>query len=274
MPYDLGATARLSAECRDAGGTLTNATTVTLTITLPDGTAVTPAVTNPPATAGQYSADYPTVQAGRHSLRWVFTGAGLAHAYADVLDVREAAPPALFSLADAKKHLNKTTTADDDEIRAMVEAVTAAVEGYVGAVVERTVTEVHDVGRTETLALLQTPVLTLTSVAAVLTGGTSYDVDDLDLDAEAGIVRRKDGSLLCGPLRCVYQAGRRIVPAAIILGGKIILQHMWRTQLGPSRPQVGVGDFEVTEPIPGLGYAVPNRALQIMEPYKLPPGVA
>ncbi|MCZ0996356.1 hypothetical protein O1L44_29875 [Streptomyces noursei] len=92
MPYDLGATARLSAECRDAGGTLTNATTVTLTITLPDGTAVTPAVTNPPATAGQYSADYTAVQAGRHSLRWVFTGAGLAHAYADVLDVREATP--------------------------------------------------------------------------------------------------------------------------------------------------------------------------------------
>ncbi|MCZ0996355.1 hypothetical protein O1L44_29870 [Streptomyces noursei] len=39
----------------------------------------------------------------------------------------------------------------------MVEAVTAAVEGYVRAVVVRTVTEVHDIGRAETLALLQTP---------------------------------------------------------------------------------------------------------------------
>ena len=30
MPFDLGVTARLTAECRDPGGTLTDATTVTV----------------------------------------------------------------------------------------------------------------------------------------------------------------------------------------------------------------------------------------------------
>jgi hypothetical protein len=36
---------------------------------------------------------------------------------------------------------------------------------------------------------------------------------------------------------------------------------------------LGVGDFDVTEPVVGFGYAIPNRALQLLEPYRLPPGV-
>jgi hypothetical protein len=82
------------------------------------------------------------------------------------------------------------------------------------------------------------------------------------------------GGTVAGPLRVTYVAGRRIVPAAITAAAKIILQHLWRTQQGPGRPQRGVDDFDVTEPIPGLGYAIPNRAVQLLEPYKQPPGVA
>jgi hypothetical protein len=36
----------------------------------------------------------------------------------------------------------------------------------------------------------------------------------------------------------------------------------------------GADDYNVTEPIPGFGYAVPNRVLQLLEPFKQPPGVA
>ncbi|MEV0441808.1 head-tail connector protein [Streptomyces spectabilis] len=272
MPYDLGDVVPLRTTIKDDAGGLANAGTMVLSIGLPDATTVTVSPVAPVST-GTYAYGYLSVQAGRHTVRWLATGAN-AGAYTDVFDVREPVSPALFSLADAKQYLNKTTTGDDDEIRAMVEAVTAAVEGYVGAVIVRTVTEDHDVRVARTISLRKTPALALTSATAVLTGAASYDVDGLDLDPSGGIVRRKDGGLLHGPLRFVYTAGRRIVPAAITLGGKIILQHMWRTQQGPGRPQMGVGDFEVTEPVPGLGYAVPNRALQILEPYKLPPGVA
>ncbi|WP_155054586.1 hypothetical protein [Streptomyces blattellae] len=272
MPFDLGATARLTAECRDPGGTLTNAITAAVTITLPDGTTTSPAVTNPPAQTGQYTVDYPTVQAGRHTVRWVFTAP--AYAYVDVLDVREAAPAWIFSLADGKSHLKLTTTSQDEEVRRWIGATTRCVEWFVGPVAVRTVTETHHVGWAEALALRQMPALALTSVAAVLDGGTSYAVADLDLDGATGIVRRKDGGLMIGPLRATYTAGRRIVTENISSAAELILQHLWRTRQGPGRPQRGGEDFDVTEPIPGLGYAIPNRALQLLSPDQLPPGMA
>lgn len=270
MPFDLGATVRLTAECRDPGGTLTTATTAVCTITLPDGTTATPAVTV--TGVGTYRADYPTAQAGRHTVRWVFTGP--AHAYTDTFDVAPAAAEGLFSLAEAKRHLNLTGTDQDDEVRGWIATTTEAVEWFVGPVVPRTVIEDHTFTRASAIALRQTPVLEVTAVVPILTGGTSYLVADLTPPDASGVVRLLSGGTLSGPLRFTYTAGRRVVPPSIRSAGQIILQHLWRTQQGPGRPQLGVGDFDVTEPIPGLGYAIPHRAAQLLSPHQLPPGVA
>jgi len=270
VPFDLGATVRLTAECRGPDGALATASTATVTVTLPDGTTASP---TPSATGtGTYQAVYATGAAGRHSVRWLFTGP--AHAYTDMFDVREAAPPVLMSLATAKKHLKKNDSGDDDEIRDWIEACTRAVEQFTGPVIMRTVVETVDFRAARSVALQQIPVVSLTSVVAVRTGGTSYDVSDLDLDGQTGIVTRKDGGMLYGPLRFTYRAGRAIVSANIRSASKIILQHLWRTRQGPGRPQLGTGDFDVTEPIPGLGFAIPNRAVQLLDPDRLPPGVA
>ncbi|MGW0821832.1 hypothetical protein [Streptomyces sp. NPDC002845] len=272
MPFDLGATARLTAECRDPGGTLATAATAVVTVTLPDDTTATPAVTE--TSTGLYQADYVTTMPGRHTVRWGWTSP--AHAYTDVFDVQEAAPPAILSLADAKKHVNITGTRDDDELRFWNNATTRAVEFYTGPVIARSVTEDHDVGRTRVLALRQVPALSLTTVAAVLDSGTSYAVADLDLDGDTGIVRRKDGGWLCGPLRATYTAGRASIRENITAGARIILEHLWRTQRAGRRGGLAGGgdDYSVTEPIPGLGYAVPNRAVELLAPDRLPPGVA
>lgn len=269
MPYDLGATARLTAECRDPGGTLTTAGGVTVTVTLPDGTTATPSASE--SGTGVYRVDYPTAQPGRHTIRWVFTSPG--DAYTDSFDVREAAPPGILSLADAKSHLSKTSSADDDELRSWIESITAGIEGYCGPVIVRTVTERIDFRRASSVALRAVPVLEIVSVAALHTGGTGYAPGDLDLDPETGIVRRLDGGMLSGPLVFTTLAGRRIVPASLTSAARIILRHLWQTKQGPQRPQRGTGDFDVNEPIPGFGYAIPNRALQLMEPHRLPPGV-
>lgn len=271
MPFDLGATARLTAECRDPSGTLTTAGTATVTITLPDGTSVSPAAaeTTP---LGTYIADHVTAQPGRHTVRWVFTSP--AHAYTDSFDVAPAQSTALLSLADAKRHLNLTSSTDDDEVRAWIDATTEAVEWFVGPVVPRVVVEDHASTSPSVLALRQVPVLELTSVSGILSGSTSYEVGTLSLDALGGLVTRLDGARFTGPLRVTYEAGRRIVPPVVTAAARIILQHLWRTQQGPGRPQLGTGDFDVTEPIPGLGYAIPHRAMQLLSPYQLPPGVA
>ena len=280
MPFDLGDTVRLTAESRDAGGTLANATTATLTITLPDGTTATPAVTNPPAATGQYTVDYSTVQAGRHGVRWVFATPNSA--YTDAFDVREAAPPLIVSLADTKAHLNisSSTTTHDEELRSWIESVTAGIEHLAGACVRRTVVEDHDhlpMHGARVIALRKTPVISLTSVLAVLDSGTDYTVADLDLDGATGIVRRLDGGCLYGPLRVTYVPGRVVIPANLTHAARIILQHLWRTQYGASRAGSAIGggeDFLATEQVPGFGYAIPNRALQLLEPHRLPPAVA
>ncbi|MFE9923273.1 hypothetical protein ACFYQA_17310 [Streptomyces sp. NPDC005774] len=273
MPYDLGATARMTAQCRDPDGTATTAATAVVTVTLPDGSTATPAAVET-TTPGTYRADYVTEQPGRHTVRWQFTGP--AHAYTDVLDVRPEQSPALFSLADGREHVNLKNTREDDELRYWINVTTRAVEIFTGPVVVRPVTEDHHMGGAQSLALRQRPVLAVTALVPLLDGGTTYDPDRLNVDSVAGIVTRKDGGLLRGPLRATYTAGRPVIPDNITGAGRIILQHLWRTQR-PSRGGALAGggdDYSVTESIPGLGYAIPNRAMQLLAPDDQGPGLA
>ncbi|MGW1039330.1 hypothetical protein [Streptomyces sp. NPDC002547] len=275
MPYDLGATARLIAQCRDPGGAAATADTAAVTVTLPDGTTATPAA-NETVTAGTYQADYVTAQEGRHTVRWLFTDP--ASAYTDVFDVLPEAPPAILSLRDGKLQLNLklTDTREDDELRFWINATTRAVEYFTGPVVVRTVTEDHAVGVVQSLALRKAPALELVAVEPLRDGGTAYDVDRLTLDGQAGIVTRADGGLLCGPLRVLYRAGRPVIEPNISAAARLILQHLWRTQR-PGRSGALAGssdDYSVTEPIPGLGYAIPNRAMQMLGPDDTGPGMA
>ncbi|MFI7394015.1 hypothetical protein [Streptomyces tendae] len=271
MPFDLGATVRLTGECRGPDGTLVSAATAVVTVTLPDETTVSPAVTEDPATAGKYWADYVTTTPGRHSVRWVWTDP--AAAYTDVFDVQEEAPPAILSLADARKHLNRVSTTDNDELRFWINATTKAVEYFVGPVVARSFTEEHWLRHARAVVLHRTPVLALTAVDAVLTGVSAYNVDSLHVDRDTGEVVLVTGERLDGALRFTYRAGRTIIPENITAGARIILEHLWLTQRGSGGGLAGGGQ-DVTEPIPGLGYAIPNRALQLLEPDRLPPGVA
>ncbi|MBL3669051.1 hypothetical protein JL475_24270 [Streptomyces sp. M2CJ-2] len=275
MTYDLGATARLIAQCRDAGGAAVTADAVTVTVTLPDGTTATPPASEA-TPVGTYHADYVTTVPGRHTVRWQFTGP--AHAYTDVLDVRPEQTPAILSLRDAKEHLNLslTDTREDDELRFWNNATTTAVEYFTGPVVVRTVTEDHAVGMVEALALRRAPVLEVTAVEPLRDGGTSYDPDGLNVNSPAGIATRKGGGLLHGPLRVTYRAGRPIVAENISGAARIILQHLWTTQ---RRSRSGGlpgarDDYSVTEPIPGLGYAIPHRAKQMLNPDDQGPGLA
>lgn len=183
---------------------------------------------------------------------------------------------ALLTLDEAKAQLNITTTANDTELQAYIESLTAVIEGHTGPVETQEVTETAD-GRGPFLALLRPPVQAIVSVTPVLTGGSALDVAGLHVDGPSGVVRRLDGgSFSGGPWTVVYTAGRGVIPPTINLAARILLQHLWRTQLASPRGGLaGSGnDFSVSDPIPGFGYAVPNRVLQLLEPYKQPPGVA
>jgi uncharacterized phiE125 gp8 family phage protein len=182
---------------------------------------------------------------------------------------------ALITLADAKAQLDIETASHDTELGVYVEAITAAIERHTGPVENRTVTEVVD-SQDIRLAVTQVPTVSLTSITPILNGGLAIDLADVALDGDAGVIRRLDGGRFYGgPWTVVYTAGRGTVPPTIKLAAMMLLQHLWRTQYGAARGSVGGGDdVSVTEPIPGFGYAIPYRVLQLLEPYKVPPGVA
>lgn len=263
MAFDLGDSVPLAVDVTDANGALVNATAITLTITLPDGTTTSPSVTNPPASTGQYRVTYVSVQEGRHTVRWVTTNPSTA--YQDVFDVRAAASPALLSLADVKAHLNipATNTSSDDELRGFIESATAVVEEKIGPVVRRTRTA-EVVGGGCRIRLPHTQVLSITSLTLIRDGSSPVNVNDLSVNGPRGVVTRKDdGRLPVGRLLATYVVGRIVVDANWIEAAKIIVKHLWETQLGnlPSIQGDSPG-YVVT----GSGHLVPYRAEALLEP--------
>jgi hypothetical protein len=278
MPYDLGDVVPLSISIKNKDGDPENATAVTLTITNPDGTSENPVVANP--SAGVYECDFQTVNPGRHLVRWLATGNN-AGAHVDVFDVRPASPPLLVSFADARAALNVNRPDDDEEIRALLEAITETIETFVGPVVRRSFTERHTRG--PYLVLRRSPVIELTSVVGIGAGVPTFDVNEMDLDPGTGIVTFLDGRSFDYPTRVTFVAGREIIPAPIREAANIMLIHMWNVQRGAGGlPSLGgqrrdIVDYTIRqawEPVvPGYGYAIPNRALELLGPYLLAPEV-
>lgn len=180
---------------------------------------------------------------------------------------------ALLTLDEAKTQLNIRSDANDVELGMYIEALTSVIEGYVGVVEEREVTETV-IGQGPAVVLLQTPVLSLASLAPIETGGTAVDVAGLHVDGPSGVVRYANrAEFSAGPWTATYTAGRAVIPPTIRLAALLLLQHLWRTKNGAARGGGGADDYSVTEPIPGFGYAVPNRVLELLEPFRLPPGI-
>jgi hypothetical protein len=257
---DLGDVVPLTVEIRDAAGVLAAAGAITLTVTLPDGTVATPSVSNP--STGRYQVDYPTTQVGRHTARWVATGAN-SSAYVDVFDVRPADPGYIISLAAAKAALNipATSTGDDEEIRALIEAVTAVVEDYrKEAVVRRTVVERISARGSSSILLKTAPVISVTSVAS---GSTTWT--GLTVDPDLGEVSSA-GAPFTGDLTVTYVAGRAVIPANFVEAAKVIVKHLWAVQQTPGMGSrvMGVGGDDISAGIAGLGFALPNRAAELL----------
>lgn len=178
---------------------------------------------------------------------------------------------ALLTLEDAKAQLNITGTANDTELQAYVASVVPVIEHFVGPVEAREVQENHDGGGV--LVLRQTPVISVTTVVP-LYGGSAIDVEGLVVDGDTGEVRRASRASFPAS-RVTYQAGRSSIPPTINLAARMLVQHLWRTQTATRGPVIAGGDdYSVSEVIPGLGYAVPHRVLELLEPWRLPPGVA
>lgn len=267
--YDLGDVVAKQVTITDAAGAASDATAVTCTVTLPDGSTSTPSVSHD--STGVYSITYTPESVGRYEIRWVATGTN-ASAFQDIFDVRASSGTQILSLDDAKAALNLTGTSNDEELREYIEAATDLIERHIGPVIPRSVTETVS-ARDGRIYLSTTPVISVTSVTAVLNSGDTYAAADFVVSSAAGIVQLADRSAVTSDLyTVVYQAGRQgAVPARWLQAARVLLRHLWSTQRGSSSPGRNRGGDDYAT---GMAYTMPNRVLELLQYDRQGPFVA
>jgi hypothetical protein len=280
--YPLGQPIRLSTTVRDVTGTLVNATTLTLTVKLAqaDGTWATTGTYASPANdgTGLYHQDVPAsdlTQLGHYQYSWVATGTGAGVTPPAEFDVYDPFEVAVLPLADGKDALNipQSNTASDTEIQSYIATIEACLERMTGGpLVNKTITaeRAEMMSNQTVIPVRQRPLVSVTSITSA--SGGAIDISaGLDLDVNAGLIRRKLGLPFYGPffqwlpqVQVTYVAGwGTSVPAAFNTAARIILQHLWQTQHGPSqRPSMFGGEETVTPP--GFGFAIPNQAAELL----------
>jgi hypothetical protein len=152
---------------------------------------------------------------------------------------------------------------DDALLTRLQSAAVDVIEEWIGGrVMPVTVTEQHD--RRGTLILHNAHVASLTSVtdaAGTLLSGYTLD----------GSLLRSDYGY-SGPVIVTYVAGFDPVPAAIELAILYTVQHAWESQRGsiPVPFQSGADEtFTMSR-----GFFMPNRAKELLAPYRAGPAIA
>jgi hypothetical protein len=210
---------------------LTAASSVVATLTLPDATSATPTITNP--STGIYAYNYISPQAGHYGERITGVVGGLTVVYTDSFNVQEQAAALIVSLDEARDHLNfpSTETANDEELRFFIEAATRVIEGRVGNVIRRTVTNTIYPGL-DVAQLAYGPVISLTSGALIRDGSA---VDITNFYADGYVLKSKTGTFWpAEPWTLVYVAGRPIIPANIRDATLEAIRDLWSSQRGAS----------------------------------------
>ena len=176
----------------------------------------------------------------------------------------------LPTLTDLRAQTNITTSADDEELQDHLDAAVDVVSGIVGPIDSpASVTETHYNASSDVLVLRRMPVGSLVSVSSRYGAVTTpLLLSDYELDADTGLVRLAAGTRFCGTYTVTYTSGRVDLPAAIRLAVLIIAEHLWSTQRGAA--PVGPLATDDTFATPGAGYAIPNRALELLAPYRRP----
>lgn len=166
-----------------------------------------------------------------------------------------------ITLDELKDHLNITSSRDDAELMLHLGAAVGAVEGIVGPLTARTVVETAR-GNGSTVLLSQYPVVSVTSLTE-----TELPIT-YSTNLAAGLLSEV---YTYGTVEATYVVGRTTIPDDLRLAVLIIAGHLWKLQQGATPSALQGDEFDVT---PGMGYAIPSRAQDLLAPHALPPSVA
>ncbi len=280
--YPNGQPVTLTTTVKDRTGTLVDAGSLTLLVKIrnADGTTTTTGTYSSPAhdSTGTYHQDIPAADLaanGHYQYTWTSTGTGAGVSFGE-FDVFDPFEVSVLPLSDAKDALNipQSNTTSDSEIMAYLATIRQSIEQMCGGpMVNTQITERAEIQGDYTVILVrQRPLVSVTSITSVASGQPIDISSGLDIDPNAGTIRRKLGYPFYGPyftwlpaMSVTYVAGWGVcVPPSFGTAGRIILQNLWETQHGPSaRPSMQGGDDMVT--MPGWGFAIPNQAAELLE---------
>lgn len=266
MMYDVGDTATVTTELRDADGELI-AATVVITVTKPDGTTLTPVpdvVSN--GGTGLYKALVPVSVAGTWRYKWTASGAVTAvdGGQVEVVDVGRVL---VAGLDEFRAQLDRSDTSDDTELRIYLESATNQVEWLVGPLSPTTITERHRA--VDLIPLRRFPVMSVESLTVVLAGvaGSALSTSDYYVDVDNGEISVYSYRSMYG--RCEYEVaytiGRTSISVDIKLAGLIIAQHLWAVENG--RFTINAPGEDTLALVPGSGWLIPHRALELLRPH-------
>jgi len=179
-----------------------------------------------------------------------------------------------LDLTAVKSQLRITSAVSDSAITLLIAAAQDVVERHLDKILEpRPFTDELTVRfPTTRFRLHNTPLVSVESI--VDSDGTIYDLTGLVVRS-SGLAVLPSAIKGTGYLDVTYTAGLASVPDNYVQAGQIIVQHLWETRRGDMPLASGqLDDSLMMDTRLGIvaGYAIPNRALELLGPR--PPVVA
>lgn len=175
----------------------------------------------------------------------------------------------IITLAEAKAHLNITSSTQDTELQAFVDRASDVVEHASGCYY-RTSTQVETFdGGVSAVVLSRLPVASLTSVVA---DGVTLSSSSYSMTPRTGLLRYKYGT---------FPGDYDDVVVTYVTGGTVdalakqatleVLRHLWQTQRGAmgSRATMAGDGYD-----PSQAYSLPRRAQELLALIAKPGGIA
>lgn len=276
MRVPSGQPVRLDFEVTDLAGELVDPGSVRMQLLPPD--TDTPADIAVPTHdgTGLYHSILDTDIADIGHYAWVFSTTDPGKTVrSGTLDVFDPFAQELLGLDDGKRYLNIAldNPVHDDEILGFIRTLTPAVEYLAGAVEPKTYRRFVD-GGGYAIVLPHAPIISVTSLGFY---GTTVDQTTLTIDNEQGMIYPTDMTqwFTGGRWFVTYVAGRRIIPEAMSHAAKVILAHLWETQRGRGALNTAVRrQNDDTTILPGFGFSIPNRAVELLKPLGTRTGLA
>jgi hypothetical protein len=178
----------------------------------------------------------------------------------------------LVTLADVRKSLGlaSTDTTNDTDIERYIEAATPTIENIVGPLIQRSRVFTFDGGSSTVVVPVR-----FASVTSVVESGATITDFVTDLQAATITAGATDGvrDFAYGYQNIVVTVvvGAATVPANVQLAARELVRFWWQQGRQANIPAFGEAPESMSTP---MGFAVPKRVLELLEPNKRIAGFA